>query len=332
MPGTAVEWGFRWNDDDQATERWWPQGITTSADASDTEDIDGRRLLVTSWYSKTRRAAATSAAGSPSSTSTPWSTATCCSSCPSATTTGEVELKPLLVHAGGLVWCGPYLHVAGTRRGLFSCLVDDIIRVRLDRRRLRLPLRAAGAVRVRRGGERGRRADALLLPLPGPRHPAAAAGGRRVRPSREMTRRLVRYPLDPETLHLAAARGRHLTPGLARRARAGPHAGRGRRRRHLLRHREPGPLPPRAGCTSASPGRFRSFPRALPVGPEDISYWPSTDLLWSLTEYPGRRFVFAMKRAQFDRAAQGAGVTGTGDELAGLGVELVALRRRAGLG
>ena len=48
------------------------------------------------------------------------------------------------------------------------------------------------------------------------------------------------------------------------------------------------------------PGRFRSFPRALPVGPEDISYWPSTDRLWSLTEYPGRRFVFAMDRAQFD--------------------------------
>jgi hypothetical protein len=49
------------------------------------------------------------------------------------------------------------------------------------------------------------------------------------------------------------------------------------------------------------PGAFRSFPRTLPVGPEDISYWPSTDLLWSLTEYPGHRFVFAMRRAQFDR-------------------------------
>ena len=50
------------------------------------------------------------------------------------------------------------------------------------------------------------------------------------------------------------------------------------------------------------PGRFRRFPRALPVGPEDITYWPSTDLLWSLTEYPGRRFVFAMDRALFDTA------------------------------
>ena len=48
----------------------------------------------------------------------------------------------------------------------------------------------------------------------------------------------------------------------------------------------------------ASRAASGSFPRALPVGPEDISYWPSTDLLWSLTEYPGRRFVFAMERAR----------------------------------
>ena len=47
------------------------------------------------------------------------------------------------------------------------------------------------------------------------------------------------------------------------------------------------------------PGKFRSFPRALPVGPEDISYWPSTRPALVLSEYPGRRFVFAMKRSRF---------------------------------
>src|SRR3954447_20361474 len=52
VPGRAVEWGFTWNDSDSRSQRWWPQGITTSADATDTEDIDGRRLLMTSWYSK----------------------------------------------------------------------------------------------------------------------------------------------------------------------------------------------------------------------------------------------------------------------------------------
>jgi hypothetical protein len=38
----------------------------------------------------------------------------------------------------------------------------------------------------------------------------------------------------------------------------------------------------------------------VPIGPEDISYWPSTDLLWSLTEHPGRRWFFSMRRGWFD--------------------------------
>ena len=37
----------------------------------------------------------------------------------------------------------------------------------------------------------------------------------------------------------------------------------------------------------------------MPVGVEDITYWPSTDQLWSLSEYPGHRYVFAMDRAYF---------------------------------
>jgi hypothetical protein len=40
-------------------------------------------------------------------------------------------------------------------------------------------------------------------------------------------------------------------------------------------------------------------PRTLPVGPEDLSWWPSTDRLWSLTEYPGSRMVFTVDRRRF---------------------------------
>ncbi len=45
------------------------------------------------------------------------------------------------------------------------------------------------------------------------------------------------------------------------------------------------------------PGAFRRRARVLPVGVEDIAYWPSRDELWSLSEYPGRRYVFAMRRS-----------------------------------
>jgi hypothetical protein len=44
------------------------------------------------------------------------------------------------------------------------------------------------------------------------------------------------------------------------------------------------------------PGELLRRARVLPVGVEDLAYWPSQDELWSLSEYPGRRHVFAMHR------------------------------------
>ena len=50
--GQAVDWGFAFDRQDRGDQRWWPQGISTSADASDTEDIGGKHVLVVSWYAK----------------------------------------------------------------------------------------------------------------------------------------------------------------------------------------------------------------------------------------------------------------------------------------
>jgi hypothetical protein len=49
------------------------------------------------------------------------------------------------------------------------------------------------------------------------------------------------------------------------------------------------------------PGALREHRHQLPVGPEDITYWPARDQLWSLSEYPGARYVFAMPRERFAR-------------------------------
>jgi hypothetical protein len=300
VPGTAVDHGFRWNAEDQSTERWWPQGITTSADASDTEDIDGRRLLVTSWYSKTVRGTNLGSRVTVVDIDT-LEYRHVLLVVPGPGPDGTVQLEPLLVHAGGLVWCGPYLHVAGTRRGLFSCLVDDIIRVSSTDQahgyRFVLPVRFAYDAAASEGVEQMR--YSFLSLDRGTQPPQLVAGeyGRG-----EMTRRLVRYPLDPETLHLAAHEDGTSRPVALDERGLGHMQGaavvgdtfyvtssRGRYRLGSMHVGEP--------------GRFRTFPRALPVGPEDISYWPSTDLLWSLSEYPGRRYVFALERAQFDAAS-----------------------------
>ncbi len=297
VPGRAVEWGFRWNDSDVATKRWWPQGITTSADASDQDDIDGRRLLMTSWYSKVVNGRNLGSRISVVDIDT-LDYRHVLLVVPQRNRDGVLELRPLLVHAGGLVWCGPYLHVAGTKRGLFSCLVDDIIRVRSTDAtfgyRYVLPVRFAYDADATAGVERMRYSFLSLDRSSDP--PQLVAGEYGIG---EMTRRLVRFPLEAETYHLAAHEDGRSRPvwlderGLGHMQGAAlvgdtyyVTASRGNRRLGQLH--------------VGQPGSFRSFPRALPVGPEDISYWPSSDLLWSLTEHPGRRFVFAMRRAQFD--------------------------------
>jgi hypothetical protein len=123
VPGFAVDHGFTWDLADRATTTWWPQGISTSADASDTEDIRGRKVLAVSWYAKDQQGSRISFVDlhelryrhvllvRP------------------AVRDGRVDLEPLTVHAGGIVWCGPYLHVAATAKGLFTCRIDDILRV-----------------------------------------------------------------------------------------------------------------------------------------------------------------------------------------------------------
>ncbi|MCW2849790.1 MAG: hypothetical protein JWR90_3764 [Marmoricola sp.] len=298
VPGRAVDWGFRWSDDDLNSQHWWPQGITTSADASDTEDIDGRRLLMTSWYSK----GADGRNGGSRVTVVDLDTLEyrhVLLVAPLRRSDGQVELKPLLAHAGGLVWCGPYLHVAGTRRGLFSCLVDDIIRVESTEDtfgyRYVLPVRFAYDADASEGVEKMR--YSFLSLDRGSTPPQLVAGEYGVA---DMTRRLVRYPLDPKTFHLAAHEDGTSRPVWLDERGMGHMQGatvvgdtyyvtasRGRRRLGQMYVGEP--------------GHFRAYPRTLPVGPEDISYWPSTDLLWSLTEYPSRRFVFAMRRSHFHR-------------------------------
>jgi len=105
----------------------------------------------------------------------------------------------------------------------------------------------------------------------------------------------VRYPLDPETLHLDRDEAGHSRPvslddrGVGHMQGAtvvdGTYYVTVSRGRHRLGHLYVG-----------APGALTPYRWTLPAGPEDISYWPSRDQLWSLSEHPGRRYVYAMDR------------------------------------
>jgi hypothetical protein len=309
--GRAVREAYRWDAYDERDEQWFPQGISTSADASDTEDIDGRKVVVTTWYSTgkdgIRRGSRVTFVDLDSGTYRHVLLVS-----PVFDKAGHLTLKPMSIHAGGIVWAGPYLHIAATSRGFVTARVDDIMRVTgdddrpdelgLDGTRLHafghryvLPVRFTYQAFTDEGHEKLRYSFMSLDRRSDP--PALIAGEYAV--DAKATTRLARYPLDPSTWQLAVgddgfSRPLALDDGGVRQMQGAVIAA---GRFHVtVSH---GPWMPGTVC-AGEPGSMRVHRWAVPMGPEDLSYWPSTDRIWSVTEHPRRRWIVAMDRSSFD--------------------------------
>lgn len=311
---SAASWAFAWDERDDRSLRWWPQGITSSADAGTGtgEEYAGRRLLVTTAYSKRLggldKGARISVVDITDEAAIRYRHVLLVRAV--LDDTGRLELCPVRIHAGGAVWHGPFLHVAATRKGLYTFHLDDIVRAdRPDRpdllgiqpdgavagfgHRYLLPLRLRQAARAPVGVEELRYSFLSL-----DRHGDARAllVGEYARGPQ--TRRLAAFDLDPATqLPVADDHGISVPSavsegGVERMQGAVGVGGRlhvtssaGRRGRGDL--------------WVGTPGAWERHPRVLPPGPEDLTYWPSRDELWTVTEYPGRRLVLALDRARF---------------------------------
>jgi hypothetical protein len=306
--GRAVDWGFAWDAEDRADPVWWPQGVSTSADASDTEDIGGKHVLVVSWYAKDERGVRVTFVDLASLRYRHVLLVV-----PVLDQHGALALRPLRVHAGGIVWNGPYLHVAATARGLVTCRVDDIMRIpdlrgsrAWDRLGLHgelvasygyryvLPVRFSYRAYADDGTARLRYS---FLSLDRSADPPVLVAGEYGQTGQ--TTRLARYDLQPDTLMLETGDDGLSRPvgiderGVVRMQGASIVDG----RYHVtVSH---GPWQP-GSVYVGSPGDFVEHPHATPMGPEDIAYWPSTDRFWSVSEHPHRRWALSMKRSFFD--------------------------------
>ena len=289
--GSAVTRAYAWEERDNWDSRWWPQGITWSTDVSAAEGV-----VVTSAYAKNRVGLTVASRITIVDLATLryrhvllvrpllWR--------------GRAIIRPLRAHAGGLVWFGPsYLHVAGTRRGIFTCRMQDILKVPPSRATLGhhyvLPIRfaysaAAGDMRY------------SFLSLDRSVSPPEIIAGEYGRDS--MPTRLARFQIDGDhlTTEAAGASAPSLFDdrGLSHMQGAVTVGGTW----YVTQSRGPNAL---GQLQVGKPGAFRRFPEALPIGPEDIAYWPARDDLWSQTEHPGSRCIFAMGRAQFSVQSEG---------------------------
>jgi hypothetical protein len=274
-PGLAVHRALTWNAEDRRDPRWWPQGVSTS----DAADLPGARVLVVSWYAKQggsrlsfldlesrryRHVLLVVPSGS-----------------------GHA---PLRVHAGGVAWHGPYLHVAATARGFWTCRTDDVLRTSAG---YVLPVRFGYRAAADEGVDRLRYSFLSVETDATPSRLVVGEYG-----NSRQTRRLAHYALDPDSLLLATdADGvahPELVDGGVLRAQGAVVA----RGCHYLTSSH-GPWRP-GSVWSGRPGAFREHRWVVPMGPEDLAYSPDTDLLWTVTEHPRRRWIVAMRRSKFD--------------------------------
>lgn len=312
-PGTAVEWAFRWDRQDSLSRRWWPQGITTSADAGACavpagETYAGRAVVLTTSYSKNLDGLAKGCRISVVDVTDPEQVRYRHVLLVEATLDedGRVDLRPVRAHAGGAVWSGRHLHVAATAKGLHTFDLADVVRVEVTGRPDLLGVQREGSV-----AGFGHR---YVLPLRWT-HVAGAAGATALRYSfvslthgaspellageygrGDMTTRLVRFPLDGAGLPVTDDVG-VLTPELL--GVGGVQQMQGAVLVDGRLHVTTSNGRFRRGSLWTGGTELRRHPRTLPVGPEDVTWWPSTDRLWSLTEYPGSRMVFTVDRSRF---------------------------------
>jgi hypothetical protein len=297
--GRAVHRAWTWDREDRRTHQWWPQGVTTSADAGASTGLGNRRVVVVTWYAK--EVAGVSQGSRLTFLDLDTLRYRHVLLVVPALRDGRLELRPLRVHAGGVVWCGPYLHIAATSRGFVTCRVDDLMHipdgvpaeeVESFGYRYVLPVRFAYRAHADDGYPGLRYSFLSLDRSPSP----ALIAGEYARPGQ--TTRLARFPLDLDSALLETGEDGFSRPvgldesGVVQTQGAVVVAGRW----YLsVSH---GPWWP-GSVYVGTPGRARRRRWVAPMGPEDISYSAPDDLLWSVSEHPRRRWLYCMRRSWF---------------------------------
>ncbi|MDQ3095109.1 MAG: hypothetical protein M3Q82_03985 [Actinomycetota bacterium] len=299
VPARVASYGFRWDDDDFVDAQWWPQGITTSADASDTDDIHGRRVVVVAWYAKRVNGFTQGVRLSfvdITDESAPRYRHVLLVEPRRHRLTRKVSMRPVAVHAGGIVWYGPSMLVADTRGGLRTFEIDDICRVDgadgWRGYRYVLPQRTS----YRAVNDRGFlpfKFSFVSLDRTGEAHQLIAGEY-----GREGTKpRVVRFKFDAARAALAmeggAARPLEILLDQLPHMQGATVVGGTYYVSTSRGSRTPGSL------WVGRPGEeVRECRGVLAIGPEDLTYWPQRDELWNCSEYPNHRFVYGVPRGR----------------------------------
>jgi hypothetical protein len=290
VPGSTVAEGFRWRLVDVWSPTWWPQGVAVGEHA-------GAPVALASWFAQPRRGREMGSRITVVDLSDP--------SRPRyrhvllvspQRRDDAVSFDAVKVHAGGIAWAGDRLFVSATYGGIREFRLSDIVRMR-SRGFLRRP-----------GGPFGYR---YLLPEYGTFEPTKAPGSPRMRYSfiASEGRAAVGQESDgsAEVRLVSGEYGTTDEHRLARLRLAGDrthvdevHVPRIPRMQGAVLHDDTWYVTASRGDKQGgdlwvgTPDAMTRIEGALPPGPEDIAVWPERDQLWSVSEFPGKRWMFSI--------------------------------------
>ncbi|GLI02485.1 hypothetical protein [Phytohabitans aurantiacus] len=303
---------FCWDPGDNGVTYWYPQGITTTADALGAGTYEGATAILVSWYddgtSGIERGVRVSFVDYSTPSAPVYRHVLLVE--PYTRTDGKASFRAVNVHAGGIFWYGHYLYVASTSQGF---------RV-FDMRHLWQTSTANGAaIGLQSDGTYQAFGYKYVLPQALTYTRSTAGGYAALRFSfasldRTSTpdsvivgewdgggagTRLVRFPIDASTRMLTAS-----SDGLVRGSQAydmsiaSMQGGTAIRGKYYLSVSDSDTG--RGEVKTYTPGgSVTTYTNHLPIGPEDVSYWEARDQLWSLTEYPNTRSIYAIRASAY---------------------------------
>ena len=313
LPGAppGVRRAYAWQAGDRDVAYWIPQGVTGSFGAGAGGVVDGRRLLLVSWYhERAEEPGATADKGvriaivdvtDPADVGYRFALLV-----DPVIRDGRSDFDPVTVHAGGLAWYGDHLFVPDTSQGLRVFDLTRVLAVDTSADRLGYDP-ATGAYHAHgyryvipqvdtyaiAGGCAPRFSyvaiDRTTTPptLLSGEYDATSIGGR-----------LYRWPLEPVTARLA----------LTDRGRAVPDGAWFLGQTHVQGAAARGPLTwlsssapaGGAGALYRTSVGARSTTRGWIDSPEDLAFDGDGDVLWSLSEAAGARYLIAVARTAID--------------------------------
>jgi len=314
---------YCWNDGDQDTSDWYPQGITTSSDAFAAGTYEGRRINLVSWYDHAEdgidKGVRISVSNLSASASAPPYRHLLLVE-PSGTAAAP-SFKPVDIHAGGIMWYGNLLYVADTGGGFRVFDLDHLWQVstgsasKIGRQsdgsyhafdyKYVLPQTATFTDSTVGGYAQLQHSSVSLDRSSSPDSVVVSEYRSKDELEKGAQVRTIRVPIDYTNRYLKPASDGVVQATEAYRTDLESVQGSTAINGEFFFSQSDGddfsnPTSDGDLHTFVAPsGSIVRHGDALTVGAEDLSYDPTRDYLWSLGEYPGHRWVYAADASSF---------------------------------